>query len=117
MTVENYNPKEIVFEITKEAEKQLQKFSNKEEVFFLTVKKMGCSGYAYDLQQQPIDKIEDNFFLINSDIEFYVDLNYKNLLNNIVMKWDNQSSFQKNFIFENPNVKNTCGCGESFTDE
>jgi len=31
MTVENYNPKEIVFEITKEAEKQLQKFSNKEE--------------------------------------------------------------------------------------
>ena len=32
------------------------------------------------------------------------------------MKWDDSSSFQKNFIFENPNAKNTCGCGESFTD-
>ena len=78
---------------------------------------MGCSGYAYDLKQEPKETIENNFLKVDEKIDFYVDANYKNLLNNIVMKWDDTSSFQKNFVFENPNVKNTCGCGESFTDE
>jgi iron-sulfur cluster assembly accessory protein len=117
MTVEKYNPDEISFEITKEAKQQLKKFSQNNEIFFLTVKKMGCSGYAYDLRQEQKQNIKDNFLKVDNEIDFYVDSNYKNLLNNIVMKWDDTSSFQKNFVFENPNVKNTCGCGESFTDE
>lgn len=117
MTVEKYNPDEISFEIAEEAKKQLKKFSKENHVFFLTVKKMGCSGYAYDLKQELKEAIENNFLKVDSEIDFYVDSNYKNLLNNIVMKWDDTSSFQKNFVFENPNVKNTCGCGESFTDE
>lgn len=117
MIVKDYNPNEISFSITEEAKKQLQKLFKTQTVFLLTVKKMGCSGYAYDLKQISLDELKPEFILIDPEINFYVDENYKNLLNNITMKWNDDSVFQKSFVFENPNAKNTCGCGESFTSQ
>jgi iron-sulfur cluster assembly accessory protein len=115
-TVVNYNYNELNFTIDEKAKAQLEKLIKINKVFFLTVKKMGCSGFAYDLKQLNKNEIDNNYILIDEEINFFVDKKYNNLLNNITMKWDDSSSFQKNFIFENPNAKNTCGCGESFTD-
>ena len=112
-----FDTKKELFVITDSALIQLKKSLIKNTVFYLTIKKMGCTGYAYDLQQQKTENIDDSYLKVNDNIDFYIDKNYIHLLNNILMKWDEDSIFKKSFIFENPNAKNSCGCGESFTNE
>ncbi len=79
----------------------------------LGVKKSGCSGYAYVLnyadELQSDDKIFENFgvkVIVSSvDLEFVdgIQLDYR------------REGINAAFKFDNPNVKGTCGCGESFS--
>ncbi len=79
----------------------------------LGVKPSGCSGYAYvlDYAEQLTD--DDTIFEQNgvkvivkkADLEYLdgVELDYA------------REGLNEAFKFNNPNVKGTCGCGESFS--
>ena len=79
----------------------------------LAVKKSGCSGYAYVLDYADTlnenDHIFENFgvsvIVSQSDLEFVdgIELDYR------------REGINEAFKFNNPNVKGTCGCGESFS--
>ena len=79
----------------------------------IDVDKTGCSGYAYKMDYafddiEGFDVVEDKgvkifiepkaiMFLVGSEMDY---------------KTDKLSS---RFVFNNPNEKSTCGCGESFS--
>ncbi|HEX4300736.1 MAG TPA: iron-sulfur cluster assembly protein IscA [Gammaproteobacteria bacterium] len=79
----------------------------------LGVKKTGCSGFAYvvDYAKNPTDAdvvFEDQGVKVVVDRESLVYIDGTQV--DYVRKGLNES-----FQFTNPNVKDECGCGESFT--
>ena len=79
----------------------------------LAIKKSGCSGYAYVLDYADVQNEDDHIFenfgvnviVSQSDLEFVdgIELDYR------------REGINEAFKFNNPNVKGTCGCGESFS--
>lgn len=87
--------------------------------FRLSIKKTGCSGYAYvpDIIEQVQ---EQDLHFVHDDLQVYIDPACVDLLTGIVVDYvadDNVGLKQKRLVFINPNEKNRCGCGESFTIE
>ena len=79
----------------------------------LSTPRRGCSGLAYSVdyvtQENPFDeKIE------TPGGTFYVDGASILYLIGSIMDW-REDDFAAGFVFENPNAKGACGCGESFT--
>ena len=79
----------------------------------LSTPRRGCSGLAYSVDYvtaaEPFDeKIETpgGLFFIDSASVLY--------LIGSTMDW-HEDDFTAGFVFENPNAKGSCGCGESFT--
>lgn len=87
--------------------------------FRLSIKKTGCSGYAYvpDL----IEKIneDDIHFMVQNDLAVYVDRKNEAILKDLVVDYvkEGVGLKQERLVFINPQEKNRCGCGESFTIE
>tara|TARA_B100002051_G_C16606804_1_gene571013 strand:+ start:119 stop:454 length:336 start_codon:yes stop_codon:yes gene_type:complete len=78
------------------------------------VDKSGCSGYAYKLDFAKSSDFS-NYDKIDTDgIKVLVDPKATMFLIGSIMDYrtDNLSS---RFVFDNPNEKSTCGCGESFS--
>jgi len=84
--------------------------------FRLAIKKTGCSGYAYvpDIIEHPK---ENDIHLVCNDLNVYVDPECEKFVTGLVIDYvaDNVGLKQKRLVFINPNEKNRCGCGESFT--
>jgi iron-sulfur cluster assembly protein len=79
----------------------------------LSTPRRGCSGLAYSVdyvtEEQGFDeKIE------SPGGTFYVDGASVLYLVGSVMDW-REDDFAAGFVFDNPNAKGACGCGESFT--
>lgn len=72
----------------------------------------GCSGlnYKIDFGQQ---KENDNV-LVFDDIKIFIDPKSSIYLKGVTLDF-NDGLNGKGFVFVNPNAKNTCGCGESFS--
>tara|TARA_Y200000002_G_C22645637_1_gene649012 strand:+ start:581 stop:919 length:339 start_codon:yes stop_codon:yes gene_type:complete len=79
----------------------------------LSIKTTGCSGYSYSIDFANSNNSE-NFDYINKDgLKIYIDPKAVMFLIGSEMDYivDKLSS---RFIFNNPNEKSVCGCGESF---
>jgi iron-sulfur cluster assembly protein len=88
--------------------------------FRLSIKKTGCSGYTYvpTLIDEPV--ATDLHFMAQQELPIYIDPACENLIKGLVMDSvvDHHMGLkQKKLVFINPNEKNRCGCGESFTVE
>ena len=79
----------------------------------LSTPRRGCSGLAYSVdyvsEASPMDeKIETPGGL------FFIDAASVLYLIGSTMDWV-EDDFTAGFVFQNPNAKGACGCGESFT--
>jgi iron-sulfur cluster assembly protein len=72
----------------------------------------GCSGLSYKIEFS--DKKERDNELDFSGIKILVDPKSVIYLKGIVLDFKDGLN-GKGFSFDNPNAKNTCGCGESFS--
>ena len=79
----------------------------------LGVKTLGCSGYAYDIHFLDETEDDDKVFEINSDITIAVDKNSYPIIKGTTIDFISKG-LSREFSFNNPNVKDLCGCGESF---
>lgn len=79
----------------------------------LTTPKRGCSGLAYDLQYVTAAKPSDEPVETPGGT-LYIDGGSLMYLIGSVMDW-REDDFSAAFVFNNPNAKGACGCGESFT--
>lgn len=106
----------MTINITERAAKQIQKQLEKRGSGIglrLGVKTSGCSGYAYVLDyadQQAADEV----VFEQHDVKVLVKQADMDKLNGIELDYAREG-FNEAFKFNNPNVKATCGCGESFS--
>ena len=78
----------------------------------LGVKTSGCSGMAYNLEF--VDEVnEDDLIFEEHGARVYIDPKSLVYLDGTQMDYTKEG-LQEGFKFENPNVKDSCGCGESF---
>jgi len=102
--------------LTENAAKQIQKQLDKRGSGLglkLGVKTSGCSGYAYTIDYADELQAEETVFetfgvkvvVANADIA---------TLDGLVLDYAKEG-INEAFKFNNPNVKGTCGCGESFS--
>mgnify|MGYP006344538019 FL=1 len=79
----------------------------------LGVKTTGCSGLAYKIEFVDQAKEDDQMFESNG-IKIFVDAKSLQFLDGTILDYTREG-IQEGFKFTNPNVKDECGCGESFT--
>ena len=79
----------------------------------LSTPRRGCSGLAYSVDYvSEADPFDEKIVTPGGD--FYVDGGSILYLIGSTMDWV-EDDFTAGFVFENPNAKGACGCGESFT--
>ena len=79
----------------------------------LSTPRRGCSGLAYDLAyvtaakpaDERIDTPRGTLFVDGGSLMYLI---------GSTMDW-REDDFTAGFVFNNPNAKGSCGCGESFT--
>ena len=78
----------------------------------LGVKTSGCSGMAYNLEF--VDEVnEDDLIFEEHGAKVFIDPKSLVYLDGTQVDYTKEG-LQEGFKFENPNVKDSCGCGESF---
>lgn len=78
----------------------------------LAVKTAGCSGMAYKLEFVDVENPEDMVFESNG-VKIYTDAKSLAYIDGTELDYTKEG-LNEGFKFNNPNVKNECGCGESF---
>ena len=79
----------------------------------LSTPRRGCSGLAYSVDYVTLENGFDEKIVTPGGV-FYVDGSSILYLVGSIMDW-NEDDFAAGFVFDNPNAKGACGCGESFT--
>ena len=78
------------------------------------VDKSGCSGYAYKLDYAKKDNIKNLEIVESKGVKVYIEPKATMFLIGSEMDYTTDK-LSSRFVFNNPNEKSTCGCGESFT--
>ncbi|CAD85362.1 MULTISPECIES: HesB/IscA family protein [Nitrosomonas] len=79
----------------------------------LGVKKSGCSGFAYSFDYA--DEVQEDDQLFEShDAQVVVQRDQLSFIDGSEIDFI-QEGLNSSFKFRNPNIDNTCGCGESFS--
>ncbi len=77
------------------------------------VKKTGCSGLAYVVDYADAVEADDTVFE-DKGVKVVVDSSKLGFLDGTVIDFAREG-FNEGFKFKNPNEKDRCGCGESFS--
>jgi len=78
----------------------------------LGVRTTGCSGLAYELEYVDVPNATDQVFE-SQGIKVFVDPKSLPYLDGTELDFAREG-LNEGFKFQNPNVKDECGCGESF---
>lgn len=79
----------------------------------VAVKPTGCSGYMYVVEPASGVGDHDQVF-VSKGIQIVVDSESFKYLDGTELDYTREG-LNEGFRFDNPNVKDTCGCGESFS--
>tara|TARA_B100000575_G_C22961638_1_gene555580 strand:- start:60 stop:395 length:336 start_codon:yes stop_codon:yes gene_type:complete len=104
----------ITSNATNQIKKLLSSAPEGSDALVVGVDKTGCSGYSYKLDFANSSDLND-YEIINKDgVKILIDPKATMFLLGSIMDYrtDKMSS---RFVFDNPNEKGTCGCGESFS--
>lgn len=79
----------------------------------LSVRKTGCSGFAYVVNYAEEERANDVVFE-DRGVKVFVDRDSLALIDGTIVDFV-KHGLNEAFRFHNPNVKGECGCGESFS--
>ena len=102
--------------LTENAAKQIRKQLAKRGkglALRIGVKKVGCSGFAYTFDYADEVRVGDQMFE-SYDANVIIDAGSLPFLDGSRVDFVKEG-LNHSFKFDNPNVDNTCGCGESFS--
>ena len=77
------------------------------------VDKTGCSGYAYKLEFANDENSHNFEFIESKGVKIFIEPTATMFLVGSEMDYKTDK-LSARFVFNNPNEKSTCGCGESF---
>ena len=107
-----------ILSITPNAADQIKKIlsdaPNGIDSLLVGIENTGCSGYSYKLDLAKSSEC-NNFDSINEyGVKVLIDPKATMFLLGSVMDFKTDKLASR-FVFDNPNEKSTCGCGESFS--
>ena len=109
-----------MIEVTENAARHIGKMLAKrnlgEHGLRVGVKAGGCSGFEYTFAWETSPKPTDQVFDGAAGAKVFVDPRSFRLLDGTTLDYDT-GLLSKGFVFQNPQAKNTCGCGVSFSIE
>ena len=104
--------------ITSKATEQIKKIMsnapNGMDSVVIGVDKSGCSGYSYKLDYGNSLDLENFEIILQDGAKILIDPKATMFLLGSVMDY-REDKLASRFVFDNPNEKGTCGCGESFS--
>ncbi|CBY23826.1 unnamed protein product [Oikopleura dioica] len=87
---------------------------NNNPVFRIGLRTKGCNGMAYTLEHAEIESKKKFEETVSEDgVTVIIDMKAQMTLLGTEMDYSS-NKLEEGFIFSNPNIKGTCGCGESF---
>jgi iron-sulfur cluster assembly protein len=108
----------MAIQLTERAARQIQKSLAKRGTGLglrVGVRQVGCSGWTYTFDYA--DQVGANDALFEQhDARLVVDGEALRFLDGATLDYVREG-LKESFKFDNPNVKNACGCGESFSIE
>ncbi len=78
--------------------------------------KSGCNGYSYKLDFIKDSEVQNLEFVQHNDVKVFIDPKATMFLIGSEMDYSSDK-LSSRFVFNNPNEKSSCGCGESFNFE
>lgn len=109
-------PTKAALILTDEAVNRIKEIMSEEpgsEALKIGVKQRGCNGLTYTLEYaSKKGKFDEE--VVQDGIKIWIDAKAQLTLLGSEMDYIS-NRLTSEFVFRNPNVKNTCGCGESFT--
>lgn len=79
----------------------------------LSLKEAGCTGFKYILEEVDGPHDQDLERTLGEGVTLYVDAEHISALKGLQIDLQ-QEGLNRNLVMNNPNVKDACGCGESF---
>ena len=80
----------------------------------LGTRKSGCSGFEYIVDYADEIRDEDEVFESHG-VKVIIEKGSMPYLKGTTIDYVRMNALNEGFEFNNPNIKNMCGCGESFT--
>lgn len=120
MTVETYsaNPEELINSIvvTDEAIEHFRRLLVRKAKagVRISLKESGCTGFKYIIEEVSGPQEGDMHKLLADGVSLYVEPASLAPLKGLQIDLE-QVGLNKNLVMNNPNVKDACGCGESFS--
>ena len=106
-----------IISISDEAATQIKKILSacKQDVsgIVVGVDKTGCSGYAYKIEYANKDKTNNYELVESKGVKVFIEPTATMFLIGSEMDYTTDKLASR-FVFNNPNEKSSCGCGESF---
>ena len=106
-----------IITVTEKASNQLKKIIDTAPSdtvgVLLGIDKTGCSGYSYKLDFAKKNEVDNFDFVQKNNIRIFIDPKATMFLLGSEMDYSTDK-LSSRFVFNNPNEKSTCGCGESF---
>jgi len=107
-----------VISVTDKAVEEIKKILSKApdniDGILIGVDKSGCSGYSYKLDYATSSDVTNFDSISKNGVKIYIDPKAVIFLVGSEMDYSTDK-LSSRFIFNNPNEKGACGCGESFS--
>jgi iron-sulfur cluster assembly protein len=120
MSVETYssNPRELIDSITV-TDAAIAHFrrllsKNAKKGVRISLKESGCTGFKYVIEEVDGPAAGDTTRTLADDVDLYVETGCLSALKGLEIDLT-QMGLNRNLVMNNPNVKDACGCGESFS--
>ncbi len=115
MSVETFIPPTSIVTLTEPAIKHFEKKlkSHQDKIVRLSTKVSGCTGYAYVLDFADAAKADDEVLKINPNLTLAISKDAVPLVKNTEIDYV-MEGVNGVIKYNNPNVVDECGCGESF---
>ncbi len=80
----------------------------------LSLKESGCTGFKYVLEEVNAPGPDDVIKRLPNGVTLYIDSHSVSPLRGLEIDFQ-QQGLNRSLVMNNPNVKDACGCGESFS--
>ena len=115
MTVQSYSHQDAISVTSAAAghfSQQLKKSG--QQAIRISLKESGCTGYKYVIDEVEGSHEGDLSIELENGVTVFVDPQNLAALQGTVVDYQ-QQGLNFNLVLNNPNVKDACGCGESFS--